>query len=181
MTIHQKPATMPTPVLLRPPRYDDVAHYAAYLNDPQVTQWLEDRCQRPVLFYQAQAFVLGEAWCRFAIEYDGRFVGMVGLEDYDPVNATARFFIVVGDPAAWNKGVGTAAAIQILDHGFRRLGLRRITSNYLVANGASRVVHERAGFVIEGCQRQTAWRNGAWVDQTLLAVLRDEWQVRQTS
>jgi len=163
-------------VVLRPPRYDDVAHYATYLADPNVTRWLEDRCQRPVLFHQAHAFVLGEAWCRFAIEYEGRFVGMVGLDDYDPVNATARFFIVVGDRSAWNKGVGTAVARRMLSYGFNILGLRRISSNYLAENEASRIIHARAGFEIEGRQRQIAWRYGQWVDQVLLAVLHDEWQ-----
>lgn len=166
---------MPTPILLRLPRYDDVAAYTGFLADPQVTRWLEDRCQRPVLFHQAQAFVLGEAWCRLAIEYEGRFVGMTGLDDYDPVNGAARFFLVVGDRSAWAKGVGTAVATRMLDHGFNALGLRRIVSNYLATNEASRVVHQRAGFQIEGQQRQVAWRNGAWVDQILLAILRDEW------
>jgi RimJ/RimL family protein N-acetyltransferase len=172
---------MQTPILLRLPRYDDVAAYTGFLANPLVTTWLEDRCQRPVLFHQAQAFVLGEAWCRLAIEFDGRFVGMTGLEDYDPVNGVARFFIVVGDQSVWGKGVGTAAATRILDHGFRALGLRRIVSNYLLPNEASRVVHQRAGFQIEGQQRQVAWRNGAWVDQTLLAVLRDEWIKRNSA
>lgn len=166
---------MQTPILLRPPRYDDVGYYAAYLSDPQVTLWLEDRCQRPVLFHQAQAFVLGEAWCRLAIEFEGRFVGMTGLEDFDPVNSTARFFVVVGDRTVWGKGVGTAAASRVIEYGFMTLGLRRICSNYLAPNEASRVIHERAGFQIEGRQRQVAWRNGTWVDQILLGVLREEW------
>lgn len=170
---------MQTSILLRPPRYDDVAFYAAYLNDPQVTRWLEDRCQRPILFHQAQAFVLGEAWCRLAIEFEGRFVGMTGLEDYDPANGMARFFVVVGDRSAWGKGIGTEAAKQVLDRGFRMLGLRRIASNYLAPNEASRAIHERAGYRIEGRQLQLAWRDGAWVDQVILAVLRDEWLSRQ--
>ncbi len=173
--------TMQTSLLLRPPRYYDVASYTAYMADPQVTLWLDDRCQRPVLFHHAQAFVLGEAWCRLAIEYEGRFVGMAGLEDYDLANGAARFFVVVGDRSAWNKGVGTATLRRILELGFKDLGLRRIVSNYLAPNHASRIVHERAGFVVEGHQRQIVWRAGAWVDQILVSMLRDEWIERNAN
>lgn len=161
--------------LLRAPRYEDVAAYAAFMSDPEVSIWLEDRCQRPLLFHHTQAFVLGEAWCRLAIECEGRFVGMAGLEDYDPANGVARFFVVVGDRALSNRGLGTAIARSLVNRGFHELGLRKIVSNYLAPNVASRIVHSRAGFSEEGVLRQAAWRRGEWVDQVLVSILREEW------
>ncbi|MDO8788104.1 MAG: GNAT family protein [Sulfuritalea sp.] len=166
----------PPSFVLRVPRYDDVGIYAAFMADPQVTIWLEDRCQRPVHFHHAMAFVLGEAWCRLAIEYQGRFVGMTGLEDYDPGNGVARFFIVMGDKDSSNKGLGTAVTRALVTKGFRDLGLRKIVSNYFAPNVASRIIHARAGFSEEGVQRQVGWRRGEWVDHVLLSILREEWQ-----
>lgn len=161
--------------LLRAPRYDDVGAYAVFISDPEVTIWLEDRCQRPIHFHHALAFVLGEAWCRLAIESEGRFVGMAGLEDYDPGNGVARFFIVVGDRSLSNRGLGTAVLRSLVSRGFQDLGLRKIVSNYLAPNIASRIIHARAGFTEEGVQRQVAWRRGEWVDQVLVSILREEW------
>lgn len=167
---------VPPPFVLRAPRYEDVAIYTAFMADPQVTIWLEDRCQRPLHFHHAIAFVLGEAWCRLAIEYQGRFVGMTGLEDYDPCNGVARFFIVIGDKEASNKGLGTAVTRALVTKGFRDLGLRKIVSNYFVPNIASRSVHARAGFSQEGVLRKVGWRQGEWVDHVLVSILREEWQ-----
>ena len=161
--------------ILRPPRYEDAIAYCTFMADPEVTVWLEDRCQRPILYPHALGFVMGEAWCRLAIEMEGRFVGMAGLEDYDLVNGVARFFIVVGERAAWNKGLGGAVLRQIVRSGFEELGLRKIMSNYLVPNSASQIIHARTGFVEEGRQREAAWRRGVWVDQILVSLLRSEW------
>lgn len=167
---------VPPAFVLRAPRYDDVGIYTAFMSDPEVTIWLEDRCQRPVHFHHALAFVLGEAWCRLAIECEGRFVGMTGLEDYDPCNGVARFFIVVGDHDASNRGLATAVARALVSKGFQELGLRKIVSNYFAPNIASGVVHARAGFFEEGVQRQVAWRRGKWVDHVLVSILRDDWR-----
>lgn len=165
----------PPSFFLRAPRYDDVGIYTAFMADPEVTIWLEDRCQRPIHFHHALGFILGEAWCRLAIECDGRFVGITGLEDYDPGNGVARFFIVIGDHEVANRGLGSAVICAMLDKGFRELGLRKIVSNYFAPNIASGRIHDRAGFFEEGVQRQVGWRRGEWVDHVLVSILRDEW------
>ena len=72
---------MPT---LRLPLPVDVPIYHAYLCDPEVTVWLEDRLQYPIGIQEIEKFVLGAAWARWAIEFEGRFIGMTGLEDFDP-------------------------------------------------------------------------------------------------
>lgn len=168
---------MSAPVfLLRAPRAEDVLPYAAFLADPQVHLWLEDRCQRPLSLPEIQAFVLGPAWCRWAIECDGVFVGLTGLEDYDATRGTARFFIVIGQRALWGKGLGEAVIRRVLEHGFHGLGLRKIVSDFMAPNHGSRRIHERAGFKPEGCSRQDSWRQGEWVDRIYVALLRDEFE-----
>jgi RimJ/RimL family protein N-acetyltransferase len=119
--------------------------------------------------------VLGEAWCRLAIEVEGRFVGMTGLEEPDLSRGIARFFIVIGDRTMWKKGLGTAVARRVVEQGFRHLGLRKIVSNYFEPNVASRTVHQRVGFIDEGRLRQEAWRRGSWVDLLLVSILREQW------
>lgn len=167
--------TAPPAFALRPPRLDDCPAYGAFLGDPDVHVWLEDRCQRPLSLAEIQAFVLGPAWCRWAIEVDGAFVGLTGLEDYDATRATARFFIVIGDRGAWGMGLGSAVIAQVIEHGFIGLGLRKIVSDFMAPNQGSRVIHQRAGFVEEGVARQDSWRRGQWVDRVYVALLKDDY------
>jgi RimJ/RimL family protein N-acetyltransferase len=164
--------------LLRAPRPEDVAAYCGFLTDPEVHVWLEDRCQRPLSLAEIQAFVLGPAWCRWAIECDGAFVGLTGLEDYDPARGTARFFIVIGDRKLWGRGLGEAVIGRVLDHGFQGLGLRKILSDFMAPNQGSRLIHERAGFQVEGVARQDSWRQGQWVDRVYVAIFKDEFDAR---
>ena len=166
--------------ILRAPRAEDVLPYCGFLADPQVHVWLEDRCQRPLSLPEVQAFVLGPAWCRWAIECDGNFVGLTGLEDYDATRATARFFIVIGDRACWGRGLGEAVIRRVLEHGFNGLGLRKIVSDFMAPNQGSRLIHERAGFQVEGCARQDSWRQGQWIDRIYVAMFKDEFDARKS-
>ena len=111
-----------------------------------------------------------------AIECDGVFAGLTGLEDYDATRGTARFFIVIGQRALWGKGLGEAVIRRVLEHGFHGLGLRKIVSDFMAPKPGSRRIHERAGFKPEGCARQDSWRQGEWVDRIYVALLRDEFE-----
>jgi RimJ/RimL family protein N-acetyltransferase len=54
-------------------------------------------------------------------------------------------------------------------HNLRRIHLQAIASNA----GAIRA-YEKAGFVIEGRQRQHAWVRGAYEDIVLMGILRSD-------
>ncbi|MEG3619524.1 GNAT family protein [Magnetovibrio sp. PR-2] len=157
-------------ISLRLPVVEDVPIYFQYLQNPKVTIWLEDACQYPMTYPQIENFVLGPAWFRRAIEFQGRFIGMTGLEEPDLARGVARFFFVIGDPALWGKGLGEAVLREVIHVGFTDLGLRKIVSNCLAPNEASLAVHKKLGFEVEGCLREDAWRNGQWVDHLLLAL-----------
>lgn len=166
---------MASAFVLRPPQPPDVPLYTSFLADPAVSVWLEDRCQRPLVEAEVAAFLLGEAWCRWAIECDGAFAGVTGLHYPDHSWGAARFFIVIGRRDMWSRGLGTGVIQAVVHHGFATLGLRKITSDYLEPNHGSRVIHERAGFAIEGRLREDAWRQSRWVDRILLSLRRRDY------
>jgi len=159
---------------LRLPLPSDAPLYNNLLCDPEITVWLEDRLQYPISYTEVETFVLGKAWLRWAIECDGNFIGMTGLEDYSPQRGVARFFIVIGDRTYWGRGIGQGVIDSVVRHGFENLGLRKIISNYLEPNKASQIIHDRADFVVDGHLRKDCWRCGTWVDQILLSRFRDE-------
>jgi RimJ/RimL family protein N-acetyltransferase len=167
--------------VLRAPSLDDVPVYAAQLADRDVSLWLDDICQRPLTLQQVEAFVFQNIWCRWAIECDGSFAGLAGLEPTQVRGDTARFFIVVGRRELWRRGLGTTVLGKVVHEAFHTLGLRRVVSDYLEPNLASAVIHRRNGFTEEGRIRQDAWRSGRWVDRILLSMLRDEYLARHAN
>lgn len=161
-------------ITLRSPRIDDVSIYFQYLQNPNITIWLEDACQQPLSYQNVNDFVMAPAWYRRSIEYNGAFVGLTGLEEPDLLRKVARFFVVIGDPSIWGKGFGEQVLRMVANQGFETLGLRKIVSNYMEPNVASRIIHERVGFSVEGQLRQDAWRDDRWVDQVLVSLLPEE-------
>jgi RimJ/RimL family protein N-acetyltransferase len=159
---------------LRPPHPDDVAPYTAFLADSRVSVWLDDSVQRPLPATRVEAILLREAWCLWAIQCDSRFVGVTSLYDPDTTQS-ARFSVVIGEPRRWGRGLGTAVTRTVMEHAFVNLGLRKVKSDYLVPNEASRRIHERTGFVEEGRLRADAWREGRWVDRVVLSLFAEEW------
>ena len=165
--------------ILRFPTLEDALPYLNFISEPGVAIWLEDRCQRPLSAVEIENFIFNDSWCPWAIDVDGLFAGLTGFLDPVPERGEARFFIVIGASPLWGRGLGTEVTKSVVAKGFEELGLRRIVSSYLTPNIGSRVIHERAGFRIEGVQREVAWRNGEWIDQEIVSMLSNEYMERQ--
>lgn len=109
----------------------------------------------------------------FVVEVDGTAVGSASLFEFDSFARHAEAGIsLVAD--ARGRGVGTAAIAQLVEFGFVRRNLRRIHLQAIASNTAAIRAYEKAGFVIEGRQRQHAWVRGAYEDIVLMGILRSE-------
>jgi len=77
-------------------------------------------------------------------------------------------------PEARGRGIGTAAIAQLVEFGFVRRNLRRIHLQAIASNTGAIRAYEKAGFVVEGRQRQHAWVRGAYEDIVLMGILRSD-------
>ena len=109
----------------------------------------------------------------FVIDVDGTAVGTASLFDFDSFarHAEAGISLV---PDARGRGIGTAAITQLIEFGFVRRNLRRIHLQAIASNTGAIRAYEKAGFVVEGRQRQHAWVRGAYEDIVLMGILRSE-------
>lgn len=107
------------------------------------------------------------------IDVDGTAVGSASLFGFDFLAHHAEAGIALA-PEARGRGIGTAAIIHLVDFGFRRHNLRRIHLQAISSNVAAIRAYEKAGFVIEGRQRQHAWVRGAYEDIVRMGILRSE-------
>lgn len=114
-----------------------------------------------------------DAAVSFVIDVDGTAVGSANLFDFDVLARHAEAGINLKRDSR-GHGIGTAAVIQLVEFGFVRHNLRRIHLQAIASNVAAIRAYEKAGFVIEGRQRQHAWVRGAYEDIVRMGILRSE-------
>ena len=107
------------------------------------------------------------------VDVDGVAVGGASLFEFDFLARHAEAGINLVQSAR-GRGIGTAAIVQLVEFGFVRHNLRRIHLQAIASNLAAIRAYEKAGFVIEGRQRQHAWVRGRYEDIVRMGILRSE-------
>jgi RimJ/RimL family protein N-acetyltransferase len=112
-------------------------------------------------------------------EGSGEVVGHVELSRLDPANGSAMVSrLLVGDPLARGKGIGTQIVSRLLELGFSEMGLRRLTVYILDFNLPAIRMYEGLGFKTEGFSVE-AWRVGErYWNVYYMAILREWWLSR---
>lgn len=82
-------------------------------------------------------------------------IGLTGLDDIDQEHGTAEFSIVIGEPSAWGKGLGTEATRLMLAYSFDVLGLYNVWLQVSANNPSAIRAYEKAGFKVIGVRRRS--------------------------
>jgi RimJ/RimL family protein N-acetyltransferase len=112
---------------------------------------------------------------KWAIVLDGEpepvgFVALFGLDrDIGPELA-----VMVGDPAAWGRGVAREAERQACVHAFEDHGAHRIHAEIPATNQAAQKVVTHLGFKREGAMRGAIRRGAETVDNQVWGLLPEE-------
>jgi RimJ/RimL family protein N-acetyltransferase len=102
-------------------------------------------------------------------------IGVAGLTSIDRQNRSAEFSLYIA-PEHQKKGYGVKALDLLLYHGFEDMGLNRIWGEVFVGNPAIHMFHN-LGFKTEGCQRETYWKHGEFIDSHTVSMLAREFKV----
>lgn len=135
--------------------------------ETQINEWLAATLQNPASL-NLGIFLTGS----------DELIGYAGLVGISATNQAAEFFILIGQKSWWGRGVGTAVARQVLALGFTDYGLNRIMLTVSETNIGGLKAYAKAGFVVEGRQREACRRNGQFHDKIIMSVLKSEWQNR---
>ena len=173
-------------IRLRAVEAEDVKRFYEWVNDPEVTfglslflpkslrdeqQWYEDIAKRSP---EEKPFAIdakaGRGW---------KHIGNCGAFSIDWVARSTELGIMIGDKSAWNHGYGTETMELLLRHGFETLNLNRICLRVYAENPRAVRAYEKAGFTLEGTQREAAFKRGKFLDVHMMSVLRREWDARQ--
>src|SRR6185312_14337415 len=96
------------------------------------------------------------------------------LINIHPIHRLAELSIRIGTEADRSQGFGTAALKAALDFAWRDLNLQRVWLRVFASNERAITAYTRAGFQKEGVLRRAAWINGAWQNEIVMAVLREQ-------
>ncbi|KAF9221487.1 acyl-CoA N-acyltransferase [Gyrodon lividus] len=104
----------------------------------------------------------------------GEFIGQIVVHVLERMNRDGTYGICLL-PKFWNHGYGTEATMFMVEHSFRWIGLQRLSLSVFASNGRAIAAYEKAGFMMEGRKRASAWTNNRWEDVLFMGILRDEW------
>ena len=169
-------------VVLRGIRRDDLPRIWAFNNDldvelagggdPPMPQSLE----RLQANFDREAAKGGRDDATFAIEVDGKLIGVCGLHNCNETARTCELGIGIGDKTAWGRGYGRDTVRVLLDYAFRLRNFRRVWLWVHARNERAIRSYRASGFVEEGRLRQHVWSNGAYDDAVQMGILREEWE-----
>ena len=108
---------------------------------------------------------------RLAILAENRYVGNVNLTQINNIHRSAEFSILIGDSNFRGKGIGLHSSLEILNHGFKNLGLQRIWLSVLTSNEAAFNLYKKIGFEEEGILRKAIFKNGNFHNLQIMSLL----------
>lgn len=173
-------------VELRPIEEEDASLFQGWINNQKISQYL--------LAYFPVTLMAEKEWIKKTSESKDDIVltiatvdlkanglsrkpiGNVALNKISHKDSHATFGIFIGEEDYHGHGLGTEAARLIIGYAFEQLNLHRINSNALAFNERSIKMHLRLGFEKEGCQRQKIFKNGAYQDEIIFGLLRENWK-----
>jgi RimJ/RimL family protein N-acetyltransferase/2-polyprenyl-3-methyl-5-hydroxy-6-metoxy-1,4-benzoquinol methylase len=151
-------------VTIRNLRRSDKYRMAELADNEKISINLRDAFPNPYTLTDAEEFInscIGQKPAQvFAIEYNGKYVGNIGLhKQSDVYSKSAELGYFIGEPY-WNKGITTRAVNLICEYGFRELDIVRIFSGIFEYNPASQRVLEKCGFEKEAVCKSAVCKKG---------------------
>ncbi|MFI1754399.1 GNAT family N-acetyltransferase [Streptomyces sp. NPDC020571] len=179
MDFSVKPVLTGDKTVLRPFTAEDADAMWEIINDPEVVRFTFEPATELTLdklrsWYGVRTADPDRLDLAVTDRATGELVGEVVLYEADPAARSCTFRTLVG-PRGRGRGLGSEATRLIVGHAFEQVGLHRVQLEVYADNPRARRVYEKAGFVVEGVRREAAPRDGAWVDEVLMAVLDHEW------
>lgn len=118
-----------------------------------------------------------DSTCRiFAITdgVSGEAIGYCQLKGIGNPSENAELQIRIGNQTQLNKGIGTAAVVELLNYGFRALNLHRIFLHVFRTNARAYRAYLKAGFAEEGTLREGVKIDAEFFDVVVMGILRRE-------
>jgi RimJ/RimL family protein N-acetyltransferase len=165
-------------VRLRAPERGDLPTFVRWFNDPEATRFL---LRGPPMSLEGEeqwyANLLKDEEPVFCMEtLEGKLIGNIGIMHLDWTNRKADIGVMIGEKDYWSKGYGTEAINLLLEYMFEELNLERIGLYCDEANLRAQRSYQKCGFRVEGKLRHYLFKNGEFIDDVMMSILRSDWE-----
>jgi len=166
-------------VFLKKIKVSDVTEeYLKWVNDPEITQYLEIRFNKYSLD-KIKEYVAGfenkddDFLFMIVAKENNRHIGNIHL---GPINKNHKFAyvgIMIGDKDSWGKGYGTEAVKLVKKYACDELGLHKLIAGCYENNLSSIKLFQKAGFQLEGRRKKQFKSGNSYVDGLLFTFIND--------
>ncbi len=170
-------------IYLRAIEESDVARITVWMNDHETTRYL-------LTGRFAMTHADERAWLHshsgkqdnmvFAIcrNDDDQHIGNCGLHEVSWIDRCCVLGVVIGDSRERGRGYASEVVPMLLAYAFQDLNLERVELSYMAGNDRAEHVYRKLGFVEEGRLRNKRYREGRYLDEVVMSVLRKDWLER---
>jgi RimJ/RimL family protein N-acetyltransferase len=169
-------------VYLRPLERSDLNEgYLSWLNDPEITRYLETGTFPSTMrdlerFFENVTGSRAEVILAIIHKKSGVHIGNVKLGPINWVHRVASFGMLIGDRKFWGQGLGEECVRLTVEYGFNKLNLHRIDLGVFAEHESAVRCYEKAGFKIEGRFREDLFQGGEYKDRLWMGLLRSEYK-----
>ena len=171
-------------VSLAPATVDDYKRYPAWAAQPEITYFWGPRAGEwtpEALEERFKNDAKDESGIHWAIQVEGKTVGLTGIESIDWVRRQGESYIIVGEHALHRRGIASEAVRLRTWFAFHELNLHRVYNWIVYDNVGSRRANEKGGYTQQGIIPRGFRRGRRVHDVWLGEVLRAEWQKGQST
>ena len=109
----------------------------------------------------------------FAIYFEQRFAGLIGLKDTDETNKKTEIGYWLSS-GFQHKGVVTKCCKALIVYAFEDMKMNRVQLKAGTENVRSRAVAERLGFALEGIERDGELHSRGYIDLAVYSLLKKD-------
>lgn len=165
-------------IILRPLVEKDInRNYLTWINDPQVTKYMETGIF-PTTLKELKDFYIkikqSKSDIIFAIcdKKTNKHIGNIKLGGINWIHRFADLGIMIGEKAYWSKGYGQEACRLVLEYAFKRLNLNKVILGVYETHEPAIKMYRKVGFKIEGKIKRLLNYKGQYVDKIIMGIDR---------
>lgn len=153
-------------------------NYLAWMNDPEVTQFLESRW-KPFQHEDLVSFVssmrASEVDFLFGVFLadTGEHIGNIKIGNINRIHSYADLGLVIGVKRYWGQGYATEAIRLATEYAFTELNLNKLIAQIYAPNVGSQKAFEKAGYRVVGRYTRHRFYKCQFVDAVLVERCRD--------
>lgn len=112
--------------------------------------------------------------CMYGDKGEEIAVGSVYIRDINRLHNKAEYGIFIGEESARGRGVGSMAAVLMIEYCFKELKLHRLFLRVFADNPQAIRSYEKAGFIKEALLKDDVCIDGVYRDIVLMGIINPE-------